>query len=67
MFRYLNDKEIVEDDVFKLSCKEADHLYRLDILDVQSNTAGIIKVVAKNENGEDMKTVSIDFIEGILS
>ena len=57
---YLNDVEIVESDVFKLSVKEDDHVYRLDILDVQSNTAGAIKIVAKNENGEDMKVGSLE-------
>merc|ERR1719167_619202 len=44
----------------KLSVKEDEHLYRLDILDVQSSTAGEIKVVAKNENGEDVKVGSLE-------
>jgi len=57
---YLNDVEIVENDVMKLSVKEDEHLYRLDILDVQSSTAGEIKVVAKNENGEDVKVGSLE-------
>lgn len=57
---YLNGEEIVESDVFKLSVKEDEHVYRLDILDVQSNTAGEIKIVAKNENGEDSKVGSLE-------
>merc|ERR1719383_1441461 len=57
---FLNDKEIVDSDVMKLSVKEDENVYRLDILDVQSNTAGQIKVVAKNENGEDMKVGSLE-------
>merc|ERR1712106_15017 len=55
---YLNGEEIKDDDTFKISFKEDEHLYRLDVLDCQSNTAGEIKVVAKNENGEDMKVVA---------
>ena len=57
---FLNDVEVVESDAMKLSVNEADHVYRLDILDVQSNTAGEVKVVAKNENGEDMKVGSLE-------
>jgi len=57
---YLNGEEIKESDNMKLSVKEDEHVYRLDILDVQSNTAGEIKVVAKNENGEDMKVGSLE-------
>merc|ERR1719244_817290 len=58
---YLNDKEIVDDGgIFKISFKEDEHVYRLDILDVQSSTAGEIKVVAKNENGEDTKVGSLE-------
>ena len=56
---FLNDVEVVESDVFHMSCKEEDYIFRLDILDVQSNTAGVVKVVAKNENGEDTKIVSV--------
>ena len=56
---FLNDVEVVESDIFHMSCKEEDYIFRLDILDVQSNTAGTIKVVAKNENGEDTKIVSV--------
>jgi len=57
---YLNGEEIKDDDTFKISFKEDEHLYRLDVLDCQSNTAGEIKVVAKNENGEDMKVGSLE-------
>ena len=57
---YLNDAEVVDGDNIKLSFKEEEHQYRLDILDVQSNTAGEIKVVAKNENGEDTKVGSLE-------
>lgn len=57
---YLNDVEIVDSEVMKISVKEDEHVYRLDILDVQSNTAGKIKVIAKNENGEDMKEGSLE-------
>ena len=58
--RYLNGEKIVESDVCKTSFKEEEHQYRLDILDVQSSTAGEIKVVAKNENGEDTKVGSLE-------
>merc|ERR1719266_1876205 len=44
----------------KLSVKEDEHVYRLDVFDCQSNTAGEIKVVAKNENGEDVKVGSLE-------
>merc|ERR1719334_822480 len=57
---FLNGEEIKENDLFKMSFKEDEHVYRLDILDVQSNTAGEIKVVAKNENGEDVKVGSLE-------
>jgi len=57
---FLNDVEVVESDAMKISVNEADHVYRLDILDVQSNTAGEVKVVAKNENGEDVKVGSLE-------
>merc|ERR1719357_1802605 len=57
---YLNGEKIVDSDTVKTSCKEDEHLYRLDILDVQSSTAGEIKVVAKNENGEDVKVGSLE-------
>jgi len=58
---YLNGQEMVDDGTtFKMSFKEDEHVYRLDILDVQSNTAGEIKVVAKNENGEDVKVGTLE-------
>ena len=57
---FLNGTEVVESDNIKVSFKEEDHQYRLDILDVQSNTAGELKVVAKNENGEDEKVGSLE-------
>ena len=57
---FLNDVEVVESDAMKISVNEADHVYRLDILDVKSNTAGEVKVVAKNENGEDVKVGSLE-------
>jgi serine/threonine protein kinase len=57
---FLNDVEIVDNDIFKTSFKPEDHTYRLDILDVQSNTAGTLKVIAKNENGEDTKIGSLE-------
>jgi len=57
---FLNDEEIVENDIFKSSFNEAEFSYRLDILDVQSSTAGSIKVTAKNENGEDTKVGSLE-------
>ena len=60
IFRYVNDTEIVENDIFKISVKEDEFLYRLDILDVQSITAGRISVIAKNDNGEDRKDGSLE-------
>ena len=57
---YLNGNEVTDSDNIKVSFKEEEHQYRLDILDVQSNTAGEIKVVAKNENGEDTKVGSLE-------
>jgi hypothetical protein len=54
----MNDVEIVEDDHYKISVKEDEHLYRLDVEDVMEDHCGKIKVVAKNENGEDSKEVS---------
>ena len=55
----MNDVEIVEDDHYKVSVKESEHLYRLDIDNVGEDHCGKIKVVAKNENGEDSKEVSV--------
>ena len=59
LIRYLNDTEIVDDDHFKISFKEDEHLYRVDVQDVTEDHCGVIKVHAKNENGEDSKEVSI--------
>ena len=55
--RYFNDVEVVDDEHFKLSHKEDEHLYRVDIVDVTEDHCGKIRVVAKNENGEDSKEV----------
>ena len=57
----MNDVEIVDDDHYKISVKESDHLYRLDIDNVGEDHCGKIKVVAKNENGEDSKEVGTLF------
>ena len=54
----MNDVELVEDDHYKISVKEDEHLFRLDVLDITEDHCGKIKVVAKNENGEDSKEVS---------
>ena len=54
----MNDEEIVGDDHYQISVKEDEHLYRLDVVDVTENHCGKVKVVAKNENGEDSKEVS---------
>ena len=51
----MNDVEIVEDAHFKLSERES--IFRVDIEDVQADCLGKIKVVAKNENGQDTKEV----------
>ena len=55
--RYLNDVEIEESDHFKISFKESEYLYRLDIEDCNNDHFGKIKIVAKNENGESEKEV----------
>ena len=55
----MNDVELVEDDHYKISVKEDEHLFRLDVLDITEDHCGKIKVVAKNENGEDSKEVSV--------
>ena len=54
----MNDVELVDDDHYQISYKEDEHLYRVDIVDVTEDHCGKIKVVAKNENGEDSKEVS---------
>ena len=56
-FRYLNDVEIEESEHFKISFKENEYLYRLDIEDCNNDHFGKIKIVAKNENGESEKEV----------
>ena len=56
----MNDVELVEDDHYKISVKEDEHLFRLDVLDITEDHCGKIKVVAKNENGEDSKEVSLE-------
>ena len=62
----MNDVEIVDDDHYKISVKESDHLYRLDIDNVGEDHCGKIKVVAKNENGEDSKEVRTMFKSFLL-
>ena len=49
--------EIEESDHFKISFKESEYLYRLDIEDCNNDHFGKIKIVAKNENGESEKEV----------
>ena len=56
--RYLNDVEIVDDEHFKVSCKEDEYMYRLDIDGCNEDHYGKVKIVAKNENGESAKEVS---------
>ena len=64
----MNDVEIVEDDHYKISFKEDTHEYRLDVENVTEDTCGKIKVVAKNENGEDSKEVSgLKFISYVIN
>ncbi len=58
-FRYLNDEEIVDNEHFKISCKEDEYLYRVDIEDCNENHYGKVKIVAKNENGESVKEVML--------
>ena len=54
--------EVVDDEHFKLSHREDEHLYRVDIVDVTEDHCGKIRVIAKNENGEDSKEVRGLFI-----
>ena len=49
--------EIEESEHFKISFKENEYLYRLDIEDCNNDHFGKIKIVAKNENGESEKEV----------
>ena len=53
--RYLNDQEVKEGGKFKLS--EKDFVYRLDIADVTEDLLGKVKVVAINDNGQDLREV----------
>jgi hypothetical protein len=62
IFRYLNDVEIVNNDHFKVGEKPEDYLYRVDIEDITEDHCGKIKVVGKNENGEDSKEVGPVFM-----
>ena len=59
MLRYINDIEIVNDDHFKTGEKPDEFIYRLDIDDITEDHCGKIKVVGKNENGEDSKEVGV--------
>ena len=54
----MNDVEIVDDEHFKVSCKEDEYMYRLDIDGCNEDHYGKVKIVAKNENGESAKEVS---------
>ena len=53
----MNDVEIVNDEHFKVGEKLDEYIYRVDIDNVTENHCGKIKVVGKNENGEDCKEV----------
>lgn len=57
---YLNDKELIDDDHFKISFKEADFMYRLDIEDCNEDHYGQVKIVAKNENGSSTKEANLE-------
>ena len=56
--RYLNDVEIVNNEHFKVGEKPDEYIFRVDIDDVNEDHCGKIKVVGKNENGQDVKEVS---------
>ena len=58
----MNDQEIVDDDHFKVSFKEDEFLYRVDIEDCNEDHYGKVKVVAKNENGESSKEVKMKVV-----
>jgi len=60
LFRYLNDVEIKDDDHFKVSNKPEEHLFRIDIVEINEDHCGKIRVVGKNENGEDAKEVKLN-------
>ena len=55
---FFNDNEIVDDDHFKMSVKENEHIYRLDVENCSEDHYGKVKVVATNENGSSEKEVS---------
>ena len=53
----MNDKEVTSaDSHFETSCK--DYVCKLDITDVNEDLVGVIKVVAKNPNGQDQREAS---------
>ena len=51
----MNDQEVKEGGKFKLS--EKDFVYRLDIADITEDLVGKVKVVAINDNGQDLREV----------
>ena len=57
----MNDVEIVNNEHFKVGEKPDEYIFRVDIDDVNEDHCGKIKVVGKNENGQDVKEVS-DFV-----
>jgi hypothetical protein len=57
---FFNDNEIVDDDHFKMSVKENDHIYRLDVEDCCEDHYGKVKVVATNENGSSEKEANLE-------
>ena len=66
--RYLNDVEIVNNEHFKVGEKPDEYIFRVDIDDVNEDHCGKIKVVGKNENGQDVKEVSgIIFYHGAVA
>ena len=59
--------EIEESEHFKISFKENEYLYRLDIEDCNNDHFGKIKIVAKNENGESEKEVLYCYFSKVIS
>ena len=57
----MNDVEVEENEHFKVSCKEEEYLYRFDIEGCNEDHYGKVKIVAKNENGESEKEVSLNW------
>jgi hypothetical protein len=53
----MNDVEIVNNEHFKVGEKPDEFIYRLDIEDITEDHCGKIRVVGKNENGQDAKEV----------